>query len=405
MKKDPFFTLSEDSTWNALIGRQGNKFNYADGYIEAAVDLSKGIIEQKKFGQRDTLCLPILYNARHSIELHLKIVIGSFTEAGVVKSKHDKNHDIKSHFEFLIDAQIEDECLRGILESLRPYLESLSQVDDDGQQFRYHETRDGERSLDGKSLINIKVLYDGLLKLKTILDELKYRSDSYVSEFKTGTNTSRLSREDLYKIAKLLPLRSNWDNSDFDKVKEKIKVRFNLSNRQFSKAIDVIESQRELGSIIGIETKAKFITDDKAFRLCEGWCGAHSEVERDPCTSVNFSDKESMRKAFVSADIFEKSISKISDDFDLNEAVDVETIFYMARDHEYVEYYEDRFQTKLKARSGPRERLAHVLEKTNFLQEFSRGVRRIGRVNLADKLDQMLTEFQKKIGVAETLHK
>jgi hypothetical protein len=72
---DPFFRLPADSAWNVCIGKQGNEENYLDGYIEAAIELATAIIEKKMFAKRDTVVLPIMYNARHAVELALKFTI------------------------------------------------------------------------------------------------------------------------------------------------------------------------------------------------------------------------------------------------------------------------------------------------------------------------------------------
>jgi len=59
-------------TWNACIGKQGHEENYLDGYIEAAIELAGAVLDKNMFEKRDTLVLPILYNARHALELALK---------------------------------------------------------------------------------------------------------------------------------------------------------------------------------------------------------------------------------------------------------------------------------------------------------------------------------------------
>ncbi|MBO6552191.1 MAG: hypothetical protein JJ926_06080 [Roseitalea sp.] len=81
MEDDPFFSLPPNSEWNALIGEQGERVFYAEGYIEAALELATLIVKGKKYAQRDTLVMPILYNARHSIELHLKLFIDEFVRS------------------------------------------------------------------------------------------------------------------------------------------------------------------------------------------------------------------------------------------------------------------------------------------------------------------------------------
>jgi hypothetical protein len=93
--------LPADSEWNACIGRQGDEENYVDGYIEAAIELADAVIENRMYGKRDTLVMPILYNARHALELLLKFAINQLYEMGVIKDPHPKNHDIMSHWALL----------------------------------------------------------------------------------------------------------------------------------------------------------------------------------------------------------------------------------------------------------------------------------------------------------------
>lgn len=60
---DPFFTLDGETEWNAFIGRLSDEDAYADGYIEAASVLCSTLIDGWMIGSRDTLVMPILYNA------------------------------------------------------------------------------------------------------------------------------------------------------------------------------------------------------------------------------------------------------------------------------------------------------------------------------------------------------
>src|SRR5690242_9521016 len=82
---DPFFKQMIDADWNACIGRQGDEENYLDGYIEAAMELAEAVIEKKMFEKRDTLVLPILYNARHAVELALKFATDRLVQAGLLR--------------------------------------------------------------------------------------------------------------------------------------------------------------------------------------------------------------------------------------------------------------------------------------------------------------------------------
>ncbi|MGY4319421.1 hypothetical protein [Bradyrhizobium sp. JR3.5] len=96
-ENDPFFKRFFDGPWNACIDRQGHEENYIDGYIEAAIELADAIFEKQLIGKRDTLVLPILYNARHAIELTLKFATEHLIKASLIKDDGRKlSHNIKA---------------------------------------------------------------------------------------------------------------------------------------------------------------------------------------------------------------------------------------------------------------------------------------------------------------------
>ena len=82
---EPFFKRNPVSTWNACIGKQGYEEHYIDGYIEAAMELAGGVIDKKMYRSRDTLVLPILYNARHAVEFTLKFATDRLVEAALIQ--------------------------------------------------------------------------------------------------------------------------------------------------------------------------------------------------------------------------------------------------------------------------------------------------------------------------------
>ena len=98
---DPFFKRKFDTDWNACIGKQGNEENYLDGYVEAAMELVDAVIDKKLFAKRDTLVLPILYNARHAVELALKFLEDRLVAAGALLATGRRNHNIKAHWDRL----------------------------------------------------------------------------------------------------------------------------------------------------------------------------------------------------------------------------------------------------------------------------------------------------------------
>jgi hypothetical protein len=241
---DPFFTLTDDRDWNACIGIQGGELNYVGGYIAAACELAAHVIDHGRYEQRDTLVLPILYNARHGIELAQKFVIDTLNTAGVIQYSRPNDHDINTHWARLDSAQMGDDMLRHLVAKLAPFVNSLALIDDDGQSFRYHLQQNGAASLFDKSLANIGVIRSSLAELKSLIDDLISRTIEFVSERTTGTYTARCSRKDLFTIARLLPLRGNWNTPAFVESKSTICSRFTLTGHKFSDALDAIQQTR-----------------------------------------------------------------------------------------------------------------------------------------------------------------
>ena len=387
MTSDPFFSLPANSEWNALIGSQGSSVNYADGYIEAALDLANLIINEQRIGQRDTLVLPILYNARHAIELHLKLVIGVFVEVGILRSGHVPNHDIASHHRFLVEIKIPDLTFRCLLRELQPFVESLAKVDDDGQELRYSTNRDGQKSLEDRALVNIVVIRDSLVVLKDVLERFKYHAFDHRDEFPTETHTSFLSRKDLYALARTLPKKEMWSEPDFDRCKAAMMKHFDIGSRQFSIAVNTIQDRRELKAIIGVETPLIHLSDESAIFLANQWRFIHPRREESELGIDYFN--RNFDEIFARRDVEKSALDAILATLGPDELADAETIYYLARNRDYPEYYESNLDCKRKEyrASGKLDiELFNLMHKTNFLSAFTDGVAMLGRMDLSEKL-------------------
>ncbi|MBY5565926.1 hypothetical protein HFO55_01445 [Rhizobium leguminosarum] len=390
MIDDPFFKLSGGSDWNAFIGRQGSFANYADGYIEAALDLANMILSDRRYIQRDTLVLPILYNARHSIELHLKLIIGELVKVGILHSGHIPNHDIASHLQHLIDCRIPDLTFRSLLYDLQPYIASLAKVDDDGQELRYFTNRDGKRSLKDRSLVNIVVIRDSLVVLKETLDNFKYRTAELCEEFRTGTHTKHLSRKDLFEIAGMLPKREQWSDPKFDECKTIIKEQFEIGSGEFSLALQIMQQKRQLKAVLGVETPLAHLSDEKAIFLVKKWQLFHPPRKSDDLGMDYFRrDFDALRR---DREHEKEALNDILATLSIDEIADAETIFYLSRNRDFSESYEDDLDVKKKeyrASGDFRMETYNLMQKTNFLEDFTSGVQKLGRLALAASLKNL----------------
>ena len=381
---DPFFSLSGDRKWNACIGRQGTEENYVDGYIEAAIELASAVLEKKMYEKRDTLVMPILYNARHALELSLKYAIKKLYATGVIKDVHPTNHDIVSHWARLNASQLGDEALRECVTALKPYVTSLSQIDDDGQELRYSENRDGQKSLADRSLANIGVIHTSLDGLNRVMNRLRYRALDLVDERATGSYTAECSRRDLLEIARMLPQASDWDGPAFVEAKAKIMKRFGLSGRRFSKTVDVIKGNREMRCLIGLQTSLAYLSDQNALFTVEQWASLHPA--RPVGDGPSFVHIGELDWDPIAEDEF---INKIIEVLTPDGIADLETIYYIGRDEQFCEHYERNLESTLehhRAKDDLWMEVNHLIDKTNFREAVARGVSKLGRPDLADKL-------------------
>jgi hypothetical protein len=393
---DPFFTLPESSDWNACIGKQGDELNHLDGYIEAALALADGVIEQKQWERRDTLVLPILYNARHAVELLLKFAINQLVGAGVMPKGHRPNHDIRGHYDLMVKSDIGDEAVRGLLQKLEPFVRSLCRLDDDGQQLRYHQTQDGKQSLAGQSLMNLEVIRGDLEVLKTLIDQFIHRVVALVDERRTGTHTTKCSREDLFVIARMLPKRRLWDSIGFGLAKADINARFALTKTQFSKAQTRIQSNREIMGSLGVEAALTHLSDDRALLVFEAWRTAHPPSGDDgKVVSISFGNLDRIlaggkRKAEALDKLKVLSTDDIADLSALN------SIGQLGVFGEEYEAALSRVKRGQALGDDPQKELARLIDKLSLPYTMHVAATKLGRTSLAAALKDRIGNMRPK---------
>lgn len=388
---DPFFRFISDGDWNACIGRQGEEENYLDGYIEASIELADAVIEKQLLGQRDTLVLPILYNARHGIELALKFTCFRLAEAGAINADSlRRNHDISAYWDVLHRANIGDESLNQLIAEVRPFVESLARIDSDGQELRYHRNRDDDASLNNYSVANLKLIRSSLRSLKTIIENLKYRTEDFVRERQTGSHTERCSRADLFAVAGLLPNRDRWKSEEFSEARRLVRERFGLGSVQFSRCLDVIQNNREMRAAIGMESDLLYLADEDIVNVLTEWRKIHP---RRPAGGGFFSiTKFSIDEVKEDIESYRVATSVLLSKLSVNQIAELEALFYFGRDSTFGENYEglvERKQNEHQLASDTAAQLRRMLEKTNLLICLRRAAPKVGRLGLAEKLAEM----------------
>ncbi|MEI9996397.1 MAG: hypothetical protein WDM91_17500 [Rhizomicrobium sp.] len=382
---DPFFRRNPDITWNACIGVQGDEENYIEGYIEAATELASSVIGKNMPERRDTLVLPILYNARHAIELVLKFCLSRLARAKLLKREFVRNHNIRSYWMMLDEAELGDRALSRHIAALKPFIDSLSAIDQDGQELRYHRNKSDDTSMANYSLANLVVIRESLLVLAKAISDLRYRLVDYFNERATGTFTNECSRSDLLAITKLLPPIAAWNEPKFDEAKDAIKTSFGLSGKAFCRAIDAIKGSREMRTMLGTETPLLYISDEKIEAVISKWNG----LRRHNVGSGFLGDARKI-EWHAGAEDRRKIINDLCAMLTPEELADLHAVFYLGRDRSFFpENYEaeaDRVLHQIKARSDFVSDAVYLFDKGNLQSALAIGLLKLGRLTLARKL-------------------
>ncbi len=390
---DPFFEEIHDGEWNACVGPQGDAENYVDGYIEAAQELAAAVLDKRLYISRDTLVMPILYNSRHGLELSLKYAIDRLHKTGMLMAAHPANHDIESHWQHLQSAAVGsvsalgDSTLRRLISDLEPYVKSLAAIDDDGQELRYAKNRDGQASLSGKTIVNLRHVRQSIQKLSELLRSLKLRVLEIEEERHTGTHTANCSRKDLAEIARILGDTSTWRDESFLEKKEIVTTQFGLSSGKFSDAIDAIRKSRPLAASVGLEASLKHLSDEKAVEVLRLWVEAHPLKEHNDDLGLDYFDRD-WEKYKEWADRTKQFDDAARGMLSVEEFADLETLYYLGRDRVYGEHYERLLNRAILSfgRGITSENVRHLMSKTNLLDAVADGVEKAGRTSLAGRL-------------------
>jgi hypothetical protein len=240
----------------------------------------------------------------------------------------------------------------------------------------------------------LEVIRVSLSELSAVLSVLKNRTMTFLDERGTDAFTIRCSRHDLLTIAQLMPRREFWGEALFDQQKAVIKARFNLSSTQFSKALDVIQSNREMKAILGVESDLLHISDHEIVWIVEQWRRLHprQKYEDDSNLGIKVSDKAALQAILEHSAVEEEVIAEIEKRITGDKLAEIEAMFYLARNRYFSEHYErriDRARQEHAAANDPRAEITHLMEKTNFLRCVQESALKLGRLSLADRLSKM----------------
>ena len=238
MKTANLFQKEQDDVdYNACVGNNGwpNINTYIHGYRAAtlvmlasvlkSVNCRKDVPKNANDWCVDTAIYPILFSARHYIELYIKQKVYAINQFKINKKIEDKlvrTHDINKLWDLLktIVNETHDSRISEFIIAIEPYVNDFSKIDLTGETFRYPYNQDyTKKHLENMSVIGLYNFYHKFNELSKYMTNFDYLIDYLYDEYRTHTYTSRLNREDIENIAKKLPVDTDWKKDEFIKIK------------------------------------------------------------------------------------------------------------------------------------------------------------------------------------------
>ncbi|EKN4606265.1 hypothetical protein ACFJ92_003476 [Vibrio parahaemolyticus] len=410
------FEPTHDGTFNACVGENSlhDLRTYADGYIEASVLLLDTILEQRLIGQMDTLVHPILYSARHAIELTIKAVLFELNSCDLkTEEKLITGHSLSKLWAFFDVVAQKDSRLKELYLAIDPILKALDAADPDAQDFRYPtgNAQDGvapTQTLQGKAIVDLLTVRKMVKELEDLLESLHLMAEIVACQRCLGTYTQDLNRDELMQLA--IDCGSD-PSSYFCDTQVKWQQSHGLSKRAFRRATDFIKDHREFSGYTGNETPLIAIAPDLLDAIVEFKL---EDVERMLVRQKERRDKKSAGSSFYVFDVGMfaeeakeepikfKAYSALKSQLTAEVVAELEALFYLSYPSGYSENYLSDYENKLANLSFADAKVKEYECMCGFLHIFS-------KVNMLDNLIKSLslvgqnTKSESYLGKLESL--
>lgn len=283
-----FQNEQHDFLYNACVGNNGwvDINTYIHGYQAATLVMLESVLksvncredvpESANYWNIDTAIYPILFSARHYVELYLKqkiYEINQFKIKREIEAKLFRTHDINRLWELFKDIVDETYDLRmsDFIIAIEPYINDFSKIDLTGETFRYPYNQDyTKKHLEDKSVIGLYNFYQKFNELSQYMENFNFLIEYLDNEYKVCTYTKHLHRKDIEFIAKMLPVYMDWRKDEFNIVKKEIKSRFKIGSRELSQVINLIKEHIEFKRYIFPNVYELQINKDKLIEFVSG---------------------------------------------------------------------------------------------------------------------------------------
>lgn len=391
------FEFHEEDTIIACIGDNGGTTDE---------DIRKGfkrtvelLTESLKTGSEveDLLVYPIVYNARHSIELSLKIVIkmlwrieekkGICYSEEVLKERKKElhTHSIECLYKLACDKKNIDRRIPAYFENIEDMI-YFYYFDEEGDAFKYELNKEDEPHMIKNKIshVSIELLETEFKEVMKKFDDLIYFLDNCIFEYSLGTFTKSLSRADIWDISKRLPVYEEWRTEKFKEVKDEIKQEYHLGSKEFSEAVNLIKKNRFFSENIGCEKIFGTITQEE---LKEYASLVKYYFEKNKFKEGNVTEWYKLDGVQQNAEILKKYLSNSS-----METLNTLLCFYdMSNSSLAVEKLEDVYEY-IVGSSFDEMYIIRKLKQKNACLRIINGMKKCGQVTYAKQLQAALKE-------------
>jgi hypothetical protein len=387
------FEPTHSGRYNACVGHnsQHDMRTYAEGYLQSAQILIDQIFEKEMGPEGDILVHPILYSARHSIELSIKHVLNELNETDIKTEEREiHGHSLKKLWCRFKKQTTFDRRIIKVVEAIEPIITQLDQADPNAQDFRYPENTNGEQTLDGKAIVDLVTVKEVVEYLREKLLYLYDLVEVIVRERQFGAFTKELNRKELKELSIELPDINTWDNNEeFEVVKNRWKEKYSLNNTGFNRAVDFLKGHREFSG--NINNEHNFIALDSP--LLEELIKKANRIRFEQTADKGKSLRVQMTNSNTACASYPQFKSRLTPKV----VSELNAIFYLSRNREISDVFDDYYRDHSKVFEGLtdgelegalKKSFLHIYKKTNFIEEIIGGLNNIGRLKMADKLSK-----------------
>ncbi len=256
--------------WVCHFGSEMRNRYIIEGFFKTANLIYDSIKQNQPNIYEDDLVYPFLHTIRHTYELQLKFIIynmyvfyknykDSIIDFDEVRYNEIKlKHSIGDLYDFIIDNyyKLDERC-----DNDRNNIELISELisdfipEADLDPYRYAEDRQGNENMADITQVSFDKAFKSLQKFKEKTEAILFSIDKLDKEYRLGTYFKKISRHQIYDIAKELPDFETWKDSSFDNVRNNLKKKYSLSSNDLCKIINIIKYSRWLSYFINYNRK------------------------------------------------------------------------------------------------------------------------------------------------------